>query len=406
MSSDAPVFIISKDEVMQPSTRPAGTAPLTWRFKAEKVRDFAWVSSKAYVWDAMGYRYRPGQAPIELHSLYPRDAMPLWDKVSTKAIAQTMKTYGAMAFEYPYPKAVNVHGPVFGMEYPMIAFCGARPQPDGSYTPQLEYALVGVTIHEVGHNWFPMIVASDERKWTWMDEGLNSFLEYYAQLEWDPNWPQPGLRGPAKNIVNYMKGEQQVPIMTESNDIQVQFGANGYAKPATGLVMLREQILGPKLFDQAFREYSQKWAFKHPQPADFFRTIEDGAGEQLNYFWRGWFYTNHANDQAVTGLEMQPADSLIGSNSRGKHYARVTVENKGGLVLPVHLELTFEDGTTRKVKLPADVWRRNELKYQYGLFTDKLVTKVVVDPDEVFADIDRGNNTFPVGATPPPAPAS
>jgi hypothetical protein len=406
MASDAPVFIISKDEVMQPSTRPAGAGPLTWRFKAEKVRDFAWVSSKAYVWDAMGYRYRPGQAAIELHSLYPRDAMPLWDKVSTKAIAQTMKTYGAMAFEYPYPKAVNVHGPVFGMEYPMIAFCGARPQPDGSYTSQLEYALVGVTIHEVGHNWFPMIVASDERKWTWMDEGLNSFLEYYAQLEWDPNWPQPGLRGPAKNIVGYMKGDQQVPIMTESNDIQVQFGANGYAKPATGLVMLREQILGPKLFDQAFREYSQKWAFKHPQPADFFRTLEDGAGEQLNYFWRGWFYTNYANDQAVTGLEMQPADSLIGSTNRGKHYARVTVENKGGLVLPVQLELTFEDGTTRKVKLPADVWRRNELKYQYGLFTDRLVTKVVVDPDEVFADIDRSNNTFPVGAAPPQAPAS
>jgi hypothetical protein len=406
MASDAPVFIISKDEVMQPSTRPAGTGPLTWRFKAEKVRDFAWVSSKTYVWDAMGYRYRPGAKAIELHSLYPRDAMPLWDKVSTKAIAQTMKTYGAMAFEYPYPKAVNVHGPVFGMEYPMIAFCGARPAPDGSYTPQLEQALVGVTIHEVGHNWFPMIVASDERKWTWMDEGLNSFVEYYAQLEWDPNWPRQGLRGPAKNIVNYMKQDQQVPIMTESNDIQTQFGNNGYAKPAAGLVMLREQILGPEVFDQAFREYSQKWAFKHPQPADFFRTLEEGAGEQLNYFWRGWFYSNYANDQAVTGLEMQPADSLIGTTDRGRNYARVTIENKGGLVLPLQMEVTFDDGTTEKVKLPADVWRRNELKYQYGFFTNKSVTKVVVDPDEVFADVDRSNNTWPMGAAPTPPPAS
>jgi hypothetical protein len=406
MTSDAPVFIIGKDEVMQPSTRPAGTQPLTWRFKADNVRDFAWVSSKLYVWDAMGFRYRPGGKAIELHSIYPREAMPLWDKVSTRAIAQTMKTYGRMAFEYPYPKAVNAHGPVFGMEYPMIAFCGARPQPDGSYTPQLEYALVGVTIHEVGHNWFPMIVASDERKWTWMDEGLNSFLEYYAELEWDPNWPRPGLRGPAKNIVSYMKGDQQVPIMTESNDIQVQFGNNGYAKPAAGLVMLREQVLGPEMFDQAFREYSQKWAFKHPQPADFFRTIEEGAGEQLNYFWRGWFYSNYANDQAVTGLEMQPADSLIGTTNRGKNYARITLENKGGLVLPLQLELTFDDGTTQKVKLPADVWRRNELKYQYGLFTDKTVTKVVVDPDEVFADVDRSNNTWPAGAAPTPPPAS
>ena len=406
MASDAPVFIISKDEVMQPSTRPAGTGALTWRFKAEKVRDFAWVSSKTYVWDAMGYRYRPGEKAIELHSLYPRDAMPLWDKVSTKAIAQTMKTYGAMAFEYPYPKAVNVHGPVFGMEYPMIAFCGARPAPDGSYTPQLEQALVGVTIHEVGHNWFPMIVASDERKWTWMDEGLNSFLEYYAQLEWDPNWPKQGLRGPAKNIVGYMKQDQQVPIMTESNDIQANFGNNGYAKPAAGLVMLREQILGAKVFDQAFREYSQKWAFKHPQPADFFRTLEEGAGEQLNYFWRGWFYTNYANDQAVTGLEMQPADSLIGTSARGRNYARVTIENKGGLVLPLQLEVTYDDGTTDKVKLPADVWRRNELKFQYGFFTNKAVTKVVVDPDEVFADVDRSNNTWPAGAVPTAPPAS
>lgn len=393
-AGDTPVFIITKDEANTPAARPAGTGPLTWRFVAKNVRDFAWVSSKAYVWDAMGYSYGPGKPRILLQSLYPREAMPLWDKVSTKAIAQTMTTYGRMAFEYPYPKASNIHGPVFGMEYPMIAFCGARPAPDGTYTPQLEYALVGVTIHEVGHNWFPMIVASDERKWTWMDEGVNSFLEYYAELDWDAKWPQRGLRGPAKNIVNYMKDPDQVPLMTESDVIHRQFGNNGYSKPATGLVMLRERIVGPALFDQAFREYSQKWMFKKPQPTDFFRTIEEGAGEQLNFFWRGWFYSTYANDQGISGVETQSADSLIGNASRGRNYVRLTIENKGGLVLPVELDVTFTDGTKKRIKLPVDIWRRNEQKFEYGFFSDKDVAEIVVDPDEAYADINRENNSW------------
>jgi hypothetical protein len=326
--------------------------------------------------------------------------MPLWDSVSTRAIAQTMKTYGRMAFPYPYPKAVNVHGPVFGMEYPMVAFCGARPAPDGSYTAGLARALISVTIHEVGHNWFPMIVASDERKWTWMDEGLNSFVQYYAEKEWDPQYPTQ--RGPAKNIVGYMKDADQVPLMTESDMIHRQFGNNGYGKPAAGLVMLREQIMGPQLFDQAFSEYSRRWAFKHPQPADFFRSLDDGGGELLNWFWRGWFYTTYANDQAVTAVENQPADSLIGTTARGRNYVRVTVENKGGLIMPLQLDLTFDDGTTQRVKLNADIWRRNELQYIYGLFTDKTVVRVVVDPDEVLADVNRENNTWTRG----PAAAS
>ncbi len=402
LKSETPAFIIKADEVMTPGTRPAGSAPLTWHFKADSVRDFAWVSSKTLVWDAAGFSYRPGGRVIELHSLYPRDAMPLWDKISTRAIAQTMRTYGRLAFEYPYPKASNIHGPVFGMEYPMIAFCGARPDPDGNYTPQLERALISVTIHEVGHNWFPMIVASDERKWTWMDEGLNSFLQYYGEKDWDKNYPSN--RGPAKNIVNYMKDPEQVPIMTESDVIQKQFGNNGYGKPAAGLVMLREQILGPELFDQAFGEYSKKWAFKHPQPADFFRTIEEGAGEQLNFFWRGWFYTTYPNDQAVTSVEAQPADSLMGNSDRGKNYWRITLENKGGLVLPVQMEITYDDGSTERVKLPADIWRRNELKFQYGVFSDKTIVRVVLDPDEVFADINRDNNVWgkaPEAGAPP-----
>ncbi len=391
-TSETPKFIINADEVMTPGSRPAGTAPLTWHFRAENVRDFAWASSKTFVWDAAGFKYKPEQKPIEMHSLYPRDAMPLWDKVSTKAIIQTMKSYGRMAFPYPYPKASNIHGPVFGMEYPMIAFCGARPQPDGSYTPQVEHALISVTIHEVGHNWFPMIVASDERKWTWMDEGLNSFLQYYAEQDWEKGYPSN--RGPAKNIVKYMQDPDQVPIMTESEEIHRAFGNNGYGKPAAGLVMLREQIMGPELFDQAFREYSTKWAFKQPQPADFFRSLEEGGGEQLNYFWRGWFFTTYANDQAVTSVEEQSADSLIGTTARGKNYVRITIENKGGILLPVQMNVTYSDGTTEFVKIPADAWRQNELKHQYGFFTDKVVTKVVVDPNEVFADVNRENNTW------------
>jgi hypothetical protein len=395
-NSETPVFIVAADEVMKPSARPAGTAPLTWRFRAENVRDFAWASSKTFVWDAMGFRYRPNGRLIELHSIYPRDAMPLWDSVSTKAIAQTMTTYGRMAFEYPYPKAVNVHGPVFGMEYPMVAFCGARPGPDGKYTAALARALISVTIHEVGHNWFPMIVASDERKWTWMDEGINSFLQYYAEQDWDPAYPSN--RGPAKNIVNYMKNPAQVPLMTESDAVQTQFGNNGYSKPAAGLVMLREQVLGDSLFDEAFREYAQKWMFKHPQPSDFFRSIEEGAGEQLNHFWRGWFYTTHPNDQAIGSVTTQAGDSLLGDVRKGETYYRVKIDNVGGLALPIQLEVTYDDGTKELVKLPADVWRLNELSFTYGFFTKKGVLQIVLDPKEVFADIDRSNNTWRRGA--------
>lgn len=398
MKSETPVFILSKDEVGIPASRPAGSGPLTWKFHADSVRDFAWASSRAYVWDAAGFRYRPGGRVIEMHSFYPREGMPLWDSLSTKAIAQTMRTYGRLAFEYPYPRAINVHGPVGGMEYPMVAFCGFRPAPDGSYTAGLARGLISVTIHEVGHNWFPMIVASDERKWTWLDEGINSFLQYYAEKDWDPNYPT--RRGPAKSIVDYMKDRDQTPIMTESDVIHRSFGNNGYGKPAAGLVMLREQVVGPQLFDQAFAEYSRRWSFRHPQPADFFRSLDDGAGELLNWFWRGWFYTTYPNDQAVTNVETQSAQELVGNTNRGKNYHRITIENKGGLIMPLQLDLTFDDGTTQRVKLPVDVWRRNEKSFTYGFFSDKDVVKVVADPDEAFADVNREDNTW---AKVPPA---
>jgi len=405
--SEEPQFIIRPDEVMKPESRPTRSGTLTWHFKADSVRDFAWISSKTYVWDAAGFKYRPDGRTIKIHSLYPRDAIPLWDKVSTRATIQTMKTYGRLAFEYPYPKAVNANGPVGGMEYPMIAFCGRRPQPDGTYSDATERGLIGVTVHEVGHNWFPMIVATDERKWTWMDEGLNSFLQYYGERDYaktycgeqwtqtaDCAWPAETQRGPAPNIVAYMSDPDQEPLMTESDLIAKDFGNNGYAKPATGLVMLREHVLGEQAFDDAFHYYAQGWMFKHPQPADFFRSMEEGAGENLAWFWRGWFYTTHANDQALTDVSVQAARELVGDDARGQYYYRVKVDNVGGLVMPLELEITFDDGTTERRSFPVDIWRNNELTFTAGFFGDKEVVEIVVDPDQAFADIDRSNNVW------------
>ncbi len=392
MTSEEPTFIVTADEVMTPGTRPTQNGTLTWHYIAENVRDYAWVSSKTFVWDAAGYRYPSDNRLVEAHSFYPRDAMPLWDSVSTKAIIQTFETYGRMAFEYPYPKATNVNGQAGGMEYPMMAFCGARPNADGTYNEGRARALISVTIHEVGHNWFPMIVNSDERKWTWMDEGLNSFLQYYAELDWDPSYPT--RRGPAPNIVDYMRDADQVPIMTESDLIHKDFGNNGYAKPAAGLVMLREQVLGEELFDAAFQEYSQKWMFKKPQPADFYRSIEDGSGELLNWFWRGWFYTTHYNDQALASVTSQSAEELIGDTQQGQTYYRIKIDNEGGLVMPLHIGINYQDGTSDTIKLPVDIWRNNELTFTYGLFSNKTIVGVTLDPDNVFSDINRDNNTW------------
>ncbi len=393
LTSEEPMFIIPVEEVLSPESRPVQSGELTWHYVAENVRDFAWVSSKSFVWDAAGFRYQPGGRLIEAHSFYPREAMPLWDSLSTKAVIQTFKTYGRMAFEYPYPKATNVNGGRGGgMEYPMMAFCGGRPNPDGTFPVQLAERFLMVTIHEVGHNWFPMIVASDERKWGWMDEGLNTFLHYTTLLEWDEN--HPTTDGSAVEIVNHMRNPDQAPIMTAPDIIHRAGFQTNYTKPATGLVMLREQILGEELFDAAFQDYARKWMFKKPQPADFFRSMEDAAGELLNWFWRGWFYTTHYNDQALASVSSQSSEELVGNTERGQRYYRLQVDNEGGIVMPLHLGITYDDGTSEVVKLPVDIWRNNELTFTYGLFTDKTVVQVVVDPDEVFADINRDNNTW------------
>ncbi len=399
--SETPVYIVEPDEVMTAESRPTQTGMLTWHFTAENVRDFAWASSKTYVWDAAGFSYPGEDRVIAAHSMYPRDAMPLWNDISTAAVIQTLKTYGKMAFRYPYPKASNVNGPAGGMEYPMLAFCGARPQPDNAeaqgYSEGVKNALMMVTIHEVGHNWFPMIVASDERKWTWMDEGLNTFLQHYALVEMDPDYP--GWWGSPANIREYMRDLDQVPIMTHSDLIHKDFLQNGYMKPASGLTMLREVILGPEVFDEAFTGYSQAWMFKKPQPSDFFRSMEEGAGEDLAWMWRGWFYTTHWNDQALTAVERQDTEELLGSAERGRYYYRITIENVGGLVLPIRMNVTFESGAEEFIQLPVDVWRYNEKEFTYGLFADDEVVSITLDPDHMLADIDDENNVWTAPAS-------
>ncbi|WP_027001403.1 M1 family metallopeptidase [Hugenholtzia roseola] len=298
-TANRPVLIVSEAEARQ-AEKGRNKNTKTWKFKAENVRDYGWASSRKFVWDAMGVKV--GDKTVMAMSYYPKEGNPLWGQYSTEAVAHTLEVYSKYTIEYPYPVAISVHGPVWGMEYPMICFNGGRPEPDGTYSDRIKYAMISVIIHEVGHNFFPMIVNSDERQWTWMDEGLNTFLQYLAEQEWERNYPS--RRGAPSQIVEYMKGEKagMNPIMTNSESI-LQFGNNAYGKPATALNILRETIMGRELFDYAFKEYAKRWAFKHPMPADFFRTMEDASAVDLDWFWHGWFYTNDCVDIAITQVE-------------------------------------------------------------------------------------------------------
>ena len=289
-TAKTPEFIVTPEEAKDnESSEPTGKK--TWIFKAENVRDFAFASSRKFAWDALGVKL--ADKTVMAMSYYPNEGEPLWSKYSTHAVAHTLEVYSKYTFDYPYPVAISVNGPVGGMEYPMICFNGPRPEEDGTYKKRTKYGLISVIIHEVGHNWFPMIVNSDERQWTWMDEGLNTFLQYLTECEWEAEYPS--RIGKASNIVPYMVSKTQVPIMTNSESI-FQFGPNAYAKPATALNILRETVVGRELFDFAFKEYSNRWKFKRPMPADFFRSMEDASGVDLDWFWRGWFYsTNHVD---------------------------------------------------------------------------------------------------------------
>jgi len=444
-SFDKPVVIVTQAEATQ-KEKTKVKEKKTWEFHAENVRDFAFASSRKFIWDAQAVKIG-SKAPLAM-SFYPKEGNPLWERESTNAVKNTLVTYSKYTIDYPYPVAISVHTADIGMEYPMICFNWGRPNKDGTYDDRIKYRMLGVVIHEVGHNFFPMIINSDERQWTWQDEGINTFVQYRTETECYPGFPS--RRGPADKIVPYMKGDKttQRPLMTNSEQI-VQFGNEQYSKCATGLNMLRETIMGPELFDKAFKEYANRWAFKHPKPADFFRTMEDASAIDLDWFWRGWFYTTEHCDQsieqvkwfrlrndqadvekqqvkskkgdlnegenkyenfnngpeALTLIDTDPRfygeflsrldDKAIMQKLNGKNIYEVTMANKGGLVMPVILQWNYKDGSTEIEKIPAEVWRLNESKFSKVFVKEKEVVSVIVDPKLETSDVNVEDNVFP-----------
>ena len=379
----------------------------TWRFKATNVRDYAFASSRKFIWDGMAVDIN-GKT-VMAYSYYSREANPLYGDHSTKAVAQTLKTYSEYTFDYPYHKAISVDGQM-GMEYPQICFNPGRPDADGTYSDRIKYKMIKVTIHEVGHNFFPMIVNSDERQWTWMDEGLNSYMEMLAELAYDKDFPI--TRGYPKNIVKYMNGDQSkiAPIMSKGDNVY-SFGSNAYGKPATALWILRETIMGKELFDHAFKTYSKRWKFKHPTPADFFRSMEDASAMDLDWFWRGWFYTTDVTDIGIKGVKKYQTKSKRNSinfiedktkglefekkDDKSKYHYEITYNKPGGLVMPIIVEFTFKDGTRERKTYPAQIWRYNDKEITKVFSSNKEVTNIALDPDLETADVDITNNNFP-----------
>lgn len=446
-SFDEPVFIVTQDEA-EIAEKGRSDKTKTWHFNAKNVRDFAFASSRKYIWDAMAVNIN-GKTVMAV-SLYPKEGNPLWEEHSTRVVANTLEEYSKMTFDYPYSKAISVHADRQGMEYPMICFNYGRPNPDGTYSERTKRGMIGVITHEVGHNFFPMIVNSDERQWTWMDEGINSFVEILAELDYDPNFFTGNL---PKDIVGYMSINQDnlSPIMSQGDYVK-NFGPNAYTKPAAGLYMLRQTIMGPELFDYAFRTYAKRWMFKHPSPADFFRTMEDASAMDLDWFWRGWFYTTDYNDIALKEVKKfiltdQPTEEAKKMATRynmdlaeydGKlvyykeekgasnnalnaseipviknhiasmtedekkllkdipnYFYEVTFEKPGGLVMPIIVELEFEDGSKDRYKFPAQIWRYNDKMVSKVFKTVKEIKKIIIDPDLETADIDTSNNSWP-----------
>jgi len=409
-SFDKPVIIHSQEEAIK-AEKKRSKKTKTWKYKAKNVRDYAFATSRKFIWDGMAVDIN-GKT-VMAYSLYSKEANPLYGDHSTLATAQTLKTYSRLTFDYPYPKAVSVDGQM-GMEYPMMAFNPGRPDlPDGGYSDRMKYLMIKVTIHEVGHNFFPMIVNSDERQWTWMDEGLNSFVEMLAELDYDPNFPL--RRGLPKNIVSYMDGDQSriAPIMSKGDNVY-SFGNNAYGKPATALWILRETIMGPELFDHAFKTYSQRWMFKHPTPADFFRSMEDASAMDLDWFWRGWFYTTDVTDIGIKGVKKfykedgDKAVSFIEDTSEGLTFSpenakkadsnffyEITFDKPGGLVMPIIAEYTYKDGTKERKVYPAQIWRYNDNEITKVVKSDKEIVNITIDPDLETADVDTSNNSFP-----------
>lgn len=446
-SFDKQIFIVTEKEARE-KEKQRSTKKSTWHFTASDVRDFAFTSSRKFIWDGMAVRVG-SKTPLVM-SLYPKEGNPLWAKESTKAIKNTLEVYSARTFEYPYPVAYSVHTADIGMEYPMICFNWGRPSPEGKYSQATLIKTVGVIVHEVGHNFFPMIVNSDERQWAWMDEGINTFLEgetireRYPELNYTEGLP--------RTVTNYMRGDksEQRPIMTSADNIpEYEYGSNAYDKPAAALTLLRHTVMGTELFDKALKTYAERWAFKHPKPADFFRTMEDASAVDLDWFWRGWFYGTDAVDvdlENVKWFKVNPqtkdlenrgrktrTDNLNSTSETANDFSKgpvpftitqtpsfaygefhnkfddktliqsladkniyeVTIRNKGGLVTPVVIEWTYKDGSKEIERLPAEIWRINEEVVTKVFVKTKEVVTVVVDPNFETGDINIRNNFFP-----------
>lgn len=462
-SFDEPVLIVTQEEADK-AERGFSKAKKTWKLYAENVRDFAFATSRKFIWDMMAVKV--GDREVMAVSLYPKEGNPLWEEWSTKVVASTLKSYSKMTFDYPYHKAISVHADRQGMEYPMICWNYGRPEKDGTYSDRVKYGMMGVIIHEVGHNFFPMIVNSDERQWTWMDEGLNTFLQYVAEQDFGEAYPEalspndkkfPSRRGPAVNIIPYMEGNQDyiAPIMSKGLNTY-QFGNNAYGKPATALNILRETVMGRELFDYAFKEYARRWMFKHPTPEDFFRTMEDASAFDLDWFWRGWFYTTDWVDIGIKevtkfyvssepnqymkdvaarrGLDInnlspmvfmveEGADELTETIKSGiqaediptlqeylmdnftkeerqniitpKYFYNVIFEKPGGLVMPIIVQYNYVDGTSKTETYPAEIWRLNDRQVSKAIPSQKEISSIVVDPNNETADIDTSNNAWP-----------
>ena len=459
--SDSPIFIVTEEEARE-SEKTHSKRTKTWKFKATNVRDFAFATSRKFIWDAQNTNV--GGKDVLCMSYYPKEGNPLWERYSTKLVAHTVQTYSKYTIDYPYPVAISVHSKSIGMEYPMICFNGGRPEADGTYSERTKYGMWGVIIHEVGHNFFPMIINSDERQWTWMDEGLNTFVQYLTEQEWERGYPS--RRGPAYKIADYMKGDKSniSPIMTNSESIW-QFGNNAYGKPATALNILRETIMGRELFDYAFKTYCERWKFKHPTPADFFRTMEDASAVDLDWFWRGWFYsTDHVDislesvnlyqlntqnpevEKAFAKKQYENQDEFKGDienlssiketiNEKdaniddfyakrdifkvdkldekeyeqfktrnkdklyllnaGKYFYELNFKNIGGLVMPLIIQINYTDQTSEIIRIPAEIWRRHEVKVSKVFILDKEVSSFRLDPLLETADTDLYNNAWP-----------
>ncbi|MFD2543486.1 M1 family metallopeptidase [Lacinutrix gracilariae] len=462
-SYDEPVVIVTEDEAIA-KLNTKSTKTKTWKLYAENVRDFGFATSRRYIWDMMSVKI--GDKDVMAVSMYGKEGNPLWEDWSTKAVASTLKSYSRMTFDYPYHKAISVHAKQQGMEYPMICWNYGRPDAEGNYSDRTKFGMMSVIIHEVGHNFFPMIVNSDERQWTWMDEGLNTFVQYVAEQDFGKWYPDalsegqtayPSRRGPAAKIVNYMGGDQDfiAPIMTKGLNTY-QFGNNAYGKPGTALNILRETVMGPELFDYAFKEYANRWMFKHPTPEDFFRTMEDASAFDLDWFWRGWFYTTDYVDIGVKdvkkyyvsnepnaeikkiaeqrGMKLSDLPPLVFFVEEGsedfnndlkgktalensstlneyimdnftpeeraqikepKYFYNVTFEKPGGLVMPIIVEYTYADGTSEIMKYPAQIWRLNDNEVSKVLASEKEIVSIQVDPNLETADIDTSNNAWP-----------